>query len=224
MYEVTAFVISPANIQAPMPDRLLDPNRLFDAEDFFKLCVQLGLDLLVVSILVRGIYARLYKKDDHVFTYYLFNIVTFSMAFLLRKVSFELGFALGLFAVFGILRYRTEAIGLRDLTYLFISIGLAIINASANKKISWAELALVDAVILGMIYVLELMPSGRRESSIPVLYDRLDLLDPPRRQELLSDLLARTGRKATRIEIDRVDLLRDTAQLTLFFPTDSEKC
>jgi hypothetical protein len=136
---------------------------------------------------------------------------------LLRKVPMELGFALGLFAVFGILRYRTEEIRMRDLTYLFIVIGLGILNAVANKSVSFMELILVNGIIAGVTAGLELTAASRAHGSTPMLYDNLALLRPGKHAELLADLSARTGFDVIRVQLHRVDLLRDAAEVTIFY-------
>ena len=105
-----------------------------DWPDFIKLLTRLGIDLAITSIVVLAVYYRQYRSREFAFTYFIFNIITFSLCVLLRKVPMELGFALGLFAVFGMLRYRTEEIRMRDLTYLFIVIGLGILNGVANRR------------------------------------------------------------------------------------------
>jgi hypothetical protein len=190
---------------------------LFQADDFFKLMTRLGLDLGFASIVILFVYNRLYRNREFVFTYYVFNVITFSMCVLLRKVPTELGFALGLFAVFGILRYRTEPIRMRDLTYMFIVIGLAILNAVANKKISLIELITVNAVIAGIAAIIELHPGGRRRGSTPMLYDTLELLQPGRDAELIADLARRTGFDIERVQLHRIDLLRDAAEITVSY-------
>src|SRR6185436_16668762 len=101
-----------------------------------------------------------------------------------------LGFAMGLFAVFGILRYRTESIEVRDLTYLFVVIGLAVLNALVTPDVSLGQLLLVNTVIVGMVAALEAAPFSRREASRRVLYDRLELLTSTRAGELIADLRA----------------------------------
>ena len=122
-------------------DEIFGTGGLADWPDFAKLVSRFALDLFFASIVIFGVYYRLYRSREFVFTYFIFNVITFSLCVLLRKVPMELGFALGLFAVFGILRYRTEEIRMRDLTYLFIVIGLGILNAVANKKISLIDCA-----------------------------------------------------------------------------------
>jgi len=196
---------------------LLGTKDLIDYEDLGKLIARLIIDLTFAAIVIRLVYYRLYRNREYVFTYFLFNLITFSLCFLLRKVPIELGFALGLFAVFGILRYRTEPIRIRDLTYLFIVIGLGILNAVANKKISTAELIFSNAVIVGMAAYLELRRSNRAQRSTPVHYDNVDLLKPGKESELYADLSERTGLDVRRVEVERIDMLRDSAHVIMYY-------
>ena len=195
---------------------ILGSDELIDISDFLKLVIRLAVNLGFAS-LALWVYFRSNKNRDNAFTYFIFNIVTFSLCFLLRKVPMELGFALGLFAVFGILRYRTEEIRIRDLTYLFIFIAIGILNAVANKKISFAELLVVNGVITGIAAVMELSPSAKRNGSLPMLYDNLLLLHPGKHAELVGDVARRTGLDVVHVQVNRVDLLRDAAELTVFY-------
>jgi len=144
------------------------------------------------------------------------------LSFVLSQVRLDLGFAMGLFAVFGILRYRTESIEVRDLTYLFVVIGLAVLNALVTPSVSLWQLLFVNAVIVGMVALLESASFSRREESRRVVYDRLDLLAEGRASELLADLRTRTQLQVERCEIGSVDLLRDTASLMVFFERAEE--
>jgi hypothetical protein len=189
--------------------------------DAALLLARLGLNLLVTGVMVRFVYYRLYRNRDYVFTYMLINLVTFSLAHLLSKVPIELGFALGLFAVFGILRYRTEAILVRNLTYLFVVIGIALLNALANGGITMAELVIANAVIVSTVAILEAAPFSGREDSRMVRYDRLDLLSPQRSVDLLADLRSRTHLPVERFEIGDVDLLRDSVEITIHYRATS---
>jgi hypothetical protein len=176
--------------------------------------------MLFTAVVVRLVYYRLYRDRDYVFTYFLINLVTFSLAYLLSNVPIELGFALGLFAVFGILRYRTEAIKVRNLTYLFVVIGIALLNALANGGITLAELLIANAAIVGTVTVLEVAPFSVREESRLVHYDRLDLLGPGDTAALLEDLRKRTHLPVERFEIGDVDLLRDAALITIHYRSE----
>jgi hypothetical protein len=184
---------------------------------------RLGLNLLFTTILVRLVYYRLYRNRDYVFTYFLINLITFSVTYLLSNVPIELGSALGLFAVFGILRYRTEAIRVRDLTYLFVVIGIALLNALANGSITLFQLVIANVVIVSVVSVLEAAPFSGREESRLINYDRLDLLNPAMATELLADLRQRTHLPVERFEIGDVDLLRDSARLTVYYRSASRQ-
>lgn len=196
-------------------NELFGTGTIFDPDDFLKLIARLGLDLSFTSLIVLAVYYRLYRNREFVFTYFVFNVITFTMCVLLRKVPMELGFALGLFAVFGILRYRTEEIKMRDLTYMFIVIGVGIINSVSNKKISLVELLTVNVVILAVAAIIE--TAGRGVDSTPMLYDNLSLLQPGRDKELHRDLAQRTGVMVVRVKVHRIDLLRDAAEITVFY-------
>jgi hypothetical protein len=203
-----------------MEDLLIDlfgTDTAFNPGDVANILARLGLDLAFTTMVVLVVYYRLYRNREMVFTYYLFNIITFSLCMLLRRVPMDVGFALGLFAVFGVLRYRTEEIRMRDLTYLFIVLGLGILNGVANSKISLAELLIVNAAIVTATTILELTANARGYGSTPILYDKLDLLAPGKEAALLADLSERIGRQVFRVQMHRIDLLRDAAEITAFY-------
>ena len=195
---------------------LLGSDQVVSWPDLGRLLARLALDLAFATVVIRLIYYRLYRNREYVFTYYLFNVITFCLCFVLRKVSTHIGLALALFGVFGILRYRTEQIRIRDLTYLFIVIGIGVLNAFADQGVSVAELLAVDVGIVTITAVLELGASRRLERSTPMCYDQLGLLQPGNEEKLIADIGAKTGLRVTRVEINRVDLLRDAADITVF--------
>lgn len=200
-----------------MSELLLGSDVFFDGADLAKMMCRLGVDLVFMLLVVGVVYWRLYRNREHVFTLFVFNLITFSMCILLRKVPVDLGFALGLFAVFGILRFRTEPVRTKDLTYMFIVIGLGIINGIANKKISGIELIAVNTVVSLSTVVIELTKRNRRERSVPMLYDNLPLLHASKTVELLEDMTRRTGLVVTRVELVRIDLVRDAAEVVVFY-------
>ena len=181
-----------------------------------ELVIAVAADVVGTAAVV-AIYYRLYRNRDYIFTYLLLNLVTFALAYALSRVRIELGFALGLFAVFGILRYRTEAIQVRNLTYLFVVIGIALLNALANGGIGVGELLILNGAIVGIVGVLEAAPFSGREQSRRVRYDRLELLSPERSEDLIADLRTRTHLPITRYEIGDADLLRDTVEITVHY-------
>ena len=190
---------------------------LYDSKDLVKLLFKFSIDLLFLFIIVRVIYYRIKDEKDYVFTFFMFNILTFFICFLLRKVPMEMGFALGLFAVFGILRYRTEAIPIRQMTYLFIVIGLSMINSLANKSISWFEILLANGIITIITYLIDRVWFSTIELTKTILYEKIELIKPENEQELIEDLKKRTGLQIVAVKVDKVDFLRDTAQVKIYY-------
>lgn len=190
---------------------------LFDAADFGKLLFKFSIDLVFLIVIARLIYYKVKDEKDYVFTYFMFNILTFFICYLLRKVPMQMGFALGLFAVFGILRYRTEAIPIRQMTYLFIVIGISMINALANKSISILELIFTNSIITVITYLIDRVWFQSLEETKSITYEKIELIKPERETELINDLKERTGLPIQAVKIDKVDFLRDTAQITIYY-------
>ena len=190
---------------------------LFDLEDFSKLLFKFGINFIFLIIIVRLIYYRIKDDKDYVFTFIMFNILTFFICFLLRKVPMQMGFALGLFAVFGILRYRTEAIPIRQMTYLFIVIGISMINALSNKSISIFELIFTNSFITLITYLIDRVWFQSIEESKNILYEKIDLIKPENQEDLIQDLKERTGLPIHAVKIVKIDFLRDTASITIFY-------
>jgi len=139
------------------------------------------------------------------------------LCFLLDNVKLQLGFALGLFAIFGIIRYRTQQIPIKEMTYLFLVIGISVVNALANSKISYAELLFANLALFFITFFLEKTWHLKHESRKTVEYEKIELIKPENRQQLIADLESRTGLKINRLEIGRIDFLRDTARLRIYY-------
>jgi hypothetical protein len=185
--------------------------------DFWKLLFKFLLNLLFLVIIVRYIYYPTTRRKDNLFTYILISVVTFFLCYILQNNKLATGIALGLFAVFSIIRYRTDAIPIKEMTYLFITIGLSVINAMANKKISLVELAFANVAVTSLVYGFEKIWFLKHESNRIVMYEKIDLIKPEKRHELLADLQERTGLKINRINIIKIDFLRDVAQIQIYF-------
>ena len=192
----------------------------FDLEDFSKLLFKFGINFIFLIIIVRLIYYRVKDDKDYVFTYIMFNILTFFICFLLRKVPMQMGFALGLFAVFGILRYRTEAIPIRQMTYLFIVIGISMINALSNKSISIFEVLFTNGLIALITYLIDRLWFQNIEEKKSIVYEKIELIKPENKQELIKDLKERTGLPIHEVKVDKIDFLRDTAAVTIYYNRD----
>lgn len=191
--------------------------KLINMEDFLSLLIRFSLNLIVIVAIVVGLYAKNSKRKDFYFSYIAVSMVIFLLCFLLVSVKIELGFALGLFAVFGIIRYRTDAIPIKEMTYLFVVIGISVINALANKKISYAELITTNLLIVIGLYILEKILHLRQEISYRVIYEKIENVQAGKDDELLADLKLRTGKNIKRFEIERIDFLRDVAYINIFF-------
>ena len=191
---------------------------LIDQKDFLKLIIRASFNLLIIGGIVLGLYYPSNKNKNYVFTYLLIAVVVFFLCFLLENVKLELSFALGLFAIFGIIRYRTETIPIKEMTYLFVVVGLSVINALANKKISYSELLFANFAVVGLSYFFEKvwLIKNTLKSKV-VLYERIEMIKAEKRTELVNDLEKRTGLKIENLEVENIDLLRDTAKIRVFY-------
>ena len=196
---------------------------LFDSEDFLKLIVKTVFNLIIITVIIRYIYYPVTKNKDYLFTYFLISMTVFLLCVLLDSVKLQLGFALGLFAIFGIIRYRTDPIAIKEMTYLFLVIGISVVNALSNKKISHAELVFANLMIVFVTYGMENLWLLRHQSRKNITYEKIDLIVPEKREELIADLKARTGIDVIRVEIRRIDFLRDTANLRIFYYEDDSE-
>lgn len=191
---------------------------LIDFSSFAELFVRFSLNMLVIFILIRWLYFSTTRRKDYLFTYILISCIIFFMCYLLANVKLQLGFALGLFAIFGIIRYRTNAMPIRETTYLFLVIGISIINSLADTKTSVAEVFFTNIVILGLTFGFEKIWLLRHEGSRMINYEKIDLIRPEKQKELLADLQERTGiKKIDRIEIGKIDFLKDTCMITIYY-------
>lgn len=191
--------------------------KLINKADFGELVIRFSFNLFFVLLLVWFLYYSKTKRKDFLFTYILISSIIFLLCFLLGSVKIQMGFALGLFAIFGIIRYRTDVMPIKEMTYLFMVIGISVINALANKKISYAELVFTNGILFGVTYFLEKISSLRHESHKIIRYDNIELIKPERRDELILDLEKRIGLKINRIDIGDVNFLSDSAKIQIYY-------
>jgi hypothetical protein len=187
-----------------------------------KLLVRLLIDLTAVFVLVRFIYYPIYKHRELFFTYFIFNIVIFLISFLLNKVDLSMGAAFGLFAVFSMLRYKTEEIAIKDMTYLFLVIALGLVSAVTKIKdtadnIEYLFLIGINAVVLLITYLLESNIFMKKENVKTILYENIEMIREGKKEELLADIKLRTGFNVHRYSIHKIDFLKDAAQIKIYF-------
>lgn len=193
--------------------------KLINVSDLTELLLRFSLNTGVILLILQLVYIRNSKRRDFYFSYMAVGVVVFLLCFLLNSVKLELGFALGLFAIFGIIRYRTDAIPIKEMTYLFIIIGISVMNALANKKVSYAELLSTNAIVFGGLWLLERYLQLKQESSILITYENIANIHSDKQNILLNDLKERTGIDIKRFEIEKIDYLRDVAIIAIYYNT-----
>lgn len=191
--------------------------KMINPSDLLQLVTRFVFNFLVTIIMIRFLYYPHSKRKDYFFIFMIFSVVVFLLCFMLGKVSVQLGFALGLFAIFGILRYRTDTIPIKEMTYLFLMVGIAVVNSLSDKSVSWAELVFANLIIILITWYLERIWMQKKEGFMDIRYEKIELIHPSRHSELLEDLKKRTGLNVYRFSIDRVNFMRDTARVRVFY-------
>ncbi len=192
-------------------------SKLIDYDDFFEMLIRFAINLSVAFVIIRMIYYPIHKRKDYLFTYFLFNILIFFVCILLNGIKLKIGFAFGLFAIFGILRYRTEQLPIKEMTYLFMIIAIAIVNSLSDKKVSFAELMLVNGGIMVATFLLEKVFLLKHESRKSINYEKIENVKPENYEALVTDLKERTGLNIHRVQIGRIDFLRDTVKVIIYY-------
>ncbi len=189
---------------------------IFEAQSVLELVIRFGFNLLVCWLIVKFFYYKKSGRRDFYFTFILFSVTVFLLIFLLDTVRLQIGMALGLFAIFGIIRYRTEQVSIREMTYLFIVIGISVING-LSKSVSIGELLVANAFFIGAIAVMESSKFVKHVSTKIVLYENIELIVPEKEEELKADLEKRLGITVLKHEVGHVDFLRDVAYVKVYY-------
>lgn len=180
-----------------------------------KFFLRLFIDLASVFVLIRLIYYKNYKKADRFLTFFAFNLVIFLLTYLLNKVEMSMGAAFGLFAVFSMLRYRTDSISTKDMTYLFMVIAIGLL--SAISKGGWDELVLLNGLILALTFLMESNLLIKKEFTKVIYYDKIELINIEKNAELLQDLKQRTGLNIHRVDMIEIDFLKNNTRLMIYY-------
>ena len=176
---------------------------------------RLGIDILAMVVLVRFIYHPIYKKKDYWFTFFIFNLIIFVMIYMLNKVELSFGAAFGLFAVFSLLRYRTEIISPKDMTYLFVVIAVGLITAVG--KGTYTEIAILNALILVFVYALDGNLLVKNEMVQSIAYNNLENVKPSNRAALINDLRDKTGLDIHKIDVEKIDLIKGQVTIKAYY-------
>jgi hypothetical protein len=193
------------------------------SEDFYGLLLRLGMNLFFLTILIRVLYYTKTRRKDYLFTYYLIGTITFFLCFGLMQMDIDTGMGLGLFAIFGIIRYRTDAIEIKEMTYLFMVIGISVVNALASNELSISEVGVINVTVVLLTYLLENVWLMKHETRKTINYERIDLIKSENHDLLKVDLEKRTGLTINRVEVGKIDFLNDTALVRIYYYADEQE-
>ncbi len=193
---------------------------MFSAGGLGTMLLHFVFHLIVIWVIIQFLYYAKSKRKDYYFTFMLMGISIFFLIYLLAGVKLKIGFALGLFAIFGIMRYRTEQMPVREMTYLFVLIAISVINALEE---SFLQLLVTNAIFIAAITMCEFSYKWMRHVECKYIrYDRIDLIRPEQSEDLKADLERRTGLKILRVEVGAIDFLRDTVMLKVYYDARRE--
>ncbi|MEY4992214.1 MAG: hypothetical protein RI948_1093 [Bacteroidota bacterium] len=204
--------------------KAITPNSItWFSEDFYGLLIRLGINLFFLTLLIRVLYYTKTRRKDYLFTYYLIGTITFFLCFGLMQMDIDTGMGLGLFAIFGIIRYRTDAIEIKEMTYLFMVIGISVVNALASNELSISEVGVINVTVVLLTYILENIWLMKHETRKTINYERIDLIKPEKHDLLKADLEKRTGLTINRVEVGKIDFLNDTAMVRIYYFADEQE-
>lgn len=186
-------------------------------EDFYKLIFRFLLNLIVLTAVIRYVYYAKTPRRNYLFTFYMISIISFVLVFALKSMDIDTGMGLGLFAIFGIIRYRTNPLRVREMTYLFISIGLSVLNGLSGKQISYAELLFINLVVVAIVYIMDTKILVNIETSKTIVYEKIENIKPQNAEVLKADLEERTGLIINRVSVGKIDFLKDVAEIKIFY-------
>jgi hypothetical protein len=195
--------------------------QLWNAEEMWHLLLRFSFHMLVCFIMIHFCYYRKNRNREYYKSLIFFSAGMFLLLFLLESIKLQIGLTLGLLAIFGVIRYRTETVPIKEMTYLFMVIAISVING-LSLSVSYAVLGATNLLILLIIGFFEYQKFLSSTSSKLILYDRIELITPEKHDELMADLKQRTGLDIKKIEIGHIDFLRDAAFITVYYPGDAE--
>ena len=188
----------------------------------YQLLWRFILNFIVVGVIIHFFYYPKHYRRDYYFTFSLINVSVFLLIMLLGSVELKVGVVLGIFAIFGIIRYRTESVPIREMTYLFVIIAISATNALA-VQLSIAEMLIANMLFILSTWLLEGVKWLRHLSCKLVLYDKIELITPDKKKELIADLEKRIGIHVAKVEIGHVDFLRDAVFLKVYYESKNRE-
>lgn len=194
---------------------------LWNAEEMWHMLLRFSFHMLVCFIMIHFCYYRKNRNREYYKSLIFFSAGMFLLLFLLESIKLQIGLTLGLLAIFGVIRYRTETVPIKEMTYLFMVIAISVING-LSLSVSYAVLGATNLLILLIVGFFEFQRCLSSTSSKLILYDRIELITPDKHDELMADLRKRTGLNIEKIEIGHIDFLRDAAFIRVYYPGGTE--
>lgn len=192
----------------------------FFGDDFLTMMLRLVITLVTTGIVIHCFYYPRSRRRDYYFAFAIIALSIFFLVMLLGSIKLKIGFALGIFAIFGIIRYRTEAMPIREMTYLFAITAISVINALVNE---FGFILVADVIFIAAFGILESTHLLRHVSCKIIKYDRIELIHTDRYDDLIADLKSRTGLPITKVEVGAVDFLKDAAILKVYYEQGSKQ-
>jgi len=195
------------------------PTNLFNLNnhDFWGIMIRFVINLLFLYLLVIVVYYRYSRKEKYVFSFFLMGIMIFFIGSMLKTVFMEIGMAVGLFAIFTILRLRTRSFTIKDMAYIFVTIGISVINSLKLVGFPVLGVVIINLMIIMTAWILEEFLVNNNHESHSITYTNLELLKPDKEQKLLKDLSSRTGRNIIKARIRNIDFESETASLDIYY-------
>ncbi len=203
-----------------MPDPAEYFNFTVASGQVWELMIRFAFNFLIAFLLIRLIYYRSQKDPTYVFTFFMFNVLIFFVCYLLSKITLSIGFAFGLFAVFAILRYRTDPIPIKEMTYLFMVITIGVMNSLSTSLL---ELLFANGAIVLVAFGMESYWRKTTLNEVLVIYEKIENIKPGNQAALLSDLRERTGLDIVKYKMVRTDFLRDVARIRVYYRSSTDQ-
>jgi len=190
---------------------------ILNSSSILDMILRYCLNMVVTVFVINYVYFKTTGKRSYVFTFIMISTTVFFLCFLLGSIDLQLGFALGLFAIFGIIRYRTDTIPIREMTYLFLVITISVINALARRDVSFTDIAFTNVALMATTWVMEKVWMSRHKARRTIVYDRLDLIHPSKHHLLKEDIKNRVGVEIIDFKIGQIDFTKNSSRLTIFY-------
>lgn len=196
-----------------MPDNFFNLNN----PDFFGILLRFVINTAFLIVLIRVVYFRYTKKEKFLFTFFLMGIIVFFITAMLKSVFIEFGMAVGLIAIFAVLRFRTRNFSLKDMSYMFATIGVSVINSLKLVGFPVLGVIIFNLIIIASAVVLEEFTIRHNTTTYTIVIEDLDMLKNGKRQKLLKELSSLTGKEIVRFKIREVDYKAQEAKIDIFF-------